>query len=67
MAGIPDEQLLIHDFTLEITTARSMFEMDETWRNYIAPVESAISGETLVLVGRLYSLCASTLRPEWEQ
>jgi len=67
MAGIPDEQRIIHDFARVISAARSMFEMDEAWRNYIAPVESAISDETLALAGRLYSLRVSTLRPEWDQ
>jgi len=67
MAGVTDEGWLIRDFAAEMSAARSMFEMDEAWRNYIAPVESALSEETLALAGRLYSLRASTLRPEWDQ
>ena len=67
MAGVPDEQRLIHDFAREIATARGVFALDEAWRTFIAPVERVISEDTLALAGRLYSLRVSTLRPEYDK
>lgn len=67
MSGITDEQVLLHDFARDLSAARSGPEIDAAWRTYIAPVESAISEETLALAGRLYSLRVSTLRPEFDQ
>ena len=64
MAGQCDEQRLIFDTSAAFTAAQCNADLDDVWRNYVAPVEAQISDETHELLSRLYSLRLSTLA--WE-
>lgn len=60
-AGVPDENLLIHDASRAFTRATTTEELDAAWRRYVAPVDGAIGADTKEILSRLYSLRLSTL------
>jgi hypothetical protein len=64
MAGVCDEQRLIHDASAAFTRSEKRCDLDSAWRDYVYPVWEQIDGETQDILSRLYSLRLSTL--SWE-
>lgn len=64
MAGVCDEQRLIHDASAAFTRSEKRGDLDSAWRDYVAPVWEQIDCETQDILSRLYSIRLSTL--SWE-
>jgi hypothetical protein len=61
MAGICDEQQLLHDASAAFTKAAVPGDLDAAWRDYVAPVWEALDTETQDILTRLYALRLSTM------
>ena len=61
MAGICDEQQLLHDASAAFTKADAPGDLDAVWRTFVQPVWDSIDGETRDILSRLYALRLSTM------
>jgi 2-C-methyl-D-erythritol 4-phosphate cytidylyltransferase len=61
MAGVVDEQLLVHDASRAFSSATTIEELVAARETYIFAIECAISTETVDLLTRLYELRRTVL------
>ncbi len=61
MAGVCDEQQLLHDASTAFTKADAPGDLDAAWSTYVSPVWDSIDGETQNILSRLYALRLSTM------
>ena len=55
-AGVCDEQMLIHDASRAFSTAETITAAAASWLRYVAPVEDAISRETIDLISSAFAI-----------
>ena len=63
-AGITDEQMLIHDASRAFSTAETITAAAASWLRYVAPVEDAISRETIDLISKAFAIRVMVLARE---
>lgn len=61
MAGVCDEQRLIHEASRAFAQAETIPQLEDAWARYVAPVEASIGAETLDILTRLCDLRRSNI------
>ena len=63
-AGVTDEQMLIHDAGRAFSTAETITAAAASWLRYVAPVENAISRETIDIISKAFAIRVMVLARE---